>query len=251
MSETQPVPWVLFALGREALEVRRRWRRIAPVPGPGRAWLGERAGLQVLFAETGIGAHAALATLRGLLQRGNIPSLLVSAGFAGGLEPGLQVGAVLRAREVADENGNVWPCVTGGEVASGRVLTVNRLVNTPAQKRELGQRHGAQVVDMESAALARACSRHGLPFGCVRAISDDVNTSLPADLARCIPGGRPRLAALLALLLRQPGRVGSLCRLARDSRRAARALAGTLEDLLRTEPPPPAPGSAPRSGFAR
>ena len=59
-----------------------------------------------------------------------------------------------------------------------RLLTTGQLIGNPEDKRSLGRKHEAAAVDMESATVARMCSRKGVPFGCVRVISDRADTPL-------------------------------------------------------------------------
>jgi hypothetical protein len=106
------------------------------------------------------------------------------------------------------------------------------MVTDPGEKRALGERYGAAAVDMETAAVARACGRAGVPFGCVRAISDDVDTPLSPRLAALLAGGRVSPLRLLGQVARAPGLVGELWRLARQTRLAARQLGRALGELL-------------------
>jgi hypothetical protein len=112
------------------------------------------------------------------------------------------------------------------------VLTVPRLVGDPTEKRRLGEEHGAAVADMESAAVARACQAKGVPFGCVRAVSDEVDTPLSPRLVSLLAGGRVSALRLLGAVLRSPSLLGSLWRLGRDTRHAGERLALALGELL-------------------
>jgi adenosylhomocysteine nucleosidase len=204
-------PWVLFALEREAAPFRR-----LGIPG-------------VRIGVTGVGARAARAAVRRLFAAGT-PGPVVMAGFAGALRPGLAVGDVLRPAEVVDGAGRCWPAAPPW-ADTGRLLTVHRLVGEPAAKVELGRRHGADIVDMESAAVADECAWHGIPFAAVRAVSDDAATRLPPALAGVLASGRVRPFRLAKVLLRQPWLASHLWRLARDTRKAAEALAEALAEL--------------------
>src|SRR5262245_48068489 len=195
-------PCVLFALSREARPFCRTFAVRRPVLAPCPAWLcGTAPGVLVL--ETGVGAERARRALAWLAEehlRGR-PVAVVAAGFAGGLRPQRRVGGVVSAREVGDEQGRAWPTgLFAG--ADARVLTVGRLVGEPAEKRRLGQAFDADVADMESAALAEDCARRGLPFGCVRAVSDDVDTTLSPRLLGLVEGAGVSATAVLTGVLR-------------------------------------------------
>jgi adenosylhomocysteine nucleosidase len=102
-------------------------------------------------------------------------TLLLSAGIAGAIAPGLKVGDVGRIREVVDvATGKRYP-TTGGEW----VLATSQDVSDATEKRELLREYGADVVDMEAAAVAQVASERGLQFAAVKAISDDARFVMP------------------------------------------------------------------------
>ena len=75
-------------------------------------------------------------------------------------------------------------------------------------------------MDMESGAVAEAAAHAGMPFLVVRAISDPAEFSPPSILLGAVRrDGSADLARLLPLLLRRSVTLGTLLRLAVDSRR--------------------------------
>jgi hypothetical protein len=106
------------------------------------------------------------------------------------------------------------------------------LVTDPDHKRRLGEESKAVAVDMESATAARICRQQGIPYGSLRAISDDWNMPLSSVLADLAPGGRVRWGHLLWALLRSPRLAGELWRLAGQTGTAARELGLGLGELL-------------------
>jgi adenosylhomocysteine nucleosidase len=113
-----------------------------------------------------------------------------------------------------------------------RILTTDRLISDPIEKKRLGERHQADVVDMESAAVAEVCARAGIPFLAVRAVSDTVETRLSSELVNLLSGGRVSSWKAAAAILRRPRLLGEFLRLARDTRRASQNLATVLVRLL-------------------
>jgi len=238
-------PCVLFALGREGQSFRRRLRRQESFSqAPCWATFFTHASQRVLVVETGIGPEKADVALDWLLRRprlGNVayvPKLIIGAGFAGALQDHLHVGDVVLATEVVDSHGTAWP-TTWRESEPlrvprhrGRILAVPHLVGDPSQKRTLGEKFQALAVDMESAALARRCHDERVPFVCIRAISDDVRTALSPRLVHLLGTGRVSPWRLLAALVRSPGLVRELWRLARATRVAHEQLANFLIELL-------------------
>jgi len=236
-------PCVLFALHYEAHRFLRVFRPRRRVPGaPVRAWWCERNGRSVLVLETGIGPDRAAAAVAWLLEGGargapaQRPPFVLAAGFAGGLQPGLGVGAVVTATEVTDGQGQVWPVPWPTTVRlrshPGRLLSVPRLVGCPHEKQALGQRHQALAVDMETATVARLCAERGVPLGCLRVISDDAHTRLAPQLVTLLSGERISPLRTLLAVGRSPGLTSDLWRLARQTRRAAQVLGVALADVL-------------------
>jgi adenosylhomocysteine nucleosidase len=234
---------VLFALDRESSPFRQIFsdqQRCADAPC--RAWRCGRGTQTVMVVETGVGAAK---TQRALdwLQSWDAPrdarQLLIAAGFAGALDRALQIGGVLVAREVVGPDGTVWPTTWPdanlaweGSAKTGRLFCSPRLIGDAKEKKMLGEAHRVQAVDMESATVAQFCARHGMDFGCVRAISDDVDTSLSPHLASVLGGGQVSIPRLAWTLARHPSVIGPLLKLARATHQASHSLARSLDFLL-------------------
>jgi nucleoside phosphorylase len=172
-----------------------------------------------------------------LLDQPNFPKLIISAGFSGALCAGLNIADIIVATDVIDEGGGSWPAPWPEQIARdtfqrGKILTVSGTVAQPHEKLALGQKHDAIAVDMETAIVARICSERGIPFGCVRAISDDVYTPLSADVDYVIVNGRVSGWRLLWRLLCRPRFAAELWRLAKHTRLAADRLAVALCQLI-------------------
>jgi hypothetical protein len=182
--------------------------RVAACATAAEARADRRAGLKA--ALVGIGA-----------TRGVPEGRLVSFGLAGGLN-GLEVGTIVDATRVVAEDGTVlWegPGLGIAGAQAGTVLALDRIADTPEERRSLHERTGADVVDMESGVLAAT----GRLDGCVRAVSDTPERTLGTLANAVTPDGRPRLTGLAAALVREPG---ATVRALGDVRRALRALGG-------------------------
>ncbi len=235
-------PCVVFALGREAMFFRRKRPRRRAFPGaPVRAAFHGDGSRTILLLESGVGASAMEIALSWLLSGPPLdgvpyrPSLVLSAGFSGAVVAGLNVGDLILASEVCDADGvcrpATWP-VGGSSFRRGRILTVPNLIGAPEEKRRLGERSGAVALDMETAVVARLCGEAGVPFGCLRVISDDVDTYLSESLLGVLRDGRVGPGRLAAAVLRRPMLVAELTRLGAHTRTAARRLSEGLEEML-------------------
>jgi adenosylhomocysteine nucleosidase len=241
-------PCLLFALSREAQFLRRQFPAQEWFPGaPCRAQFCGPAWLSVLVVEMGIGPQRTEKALTWLLNRplmGNVPyrpKVVIAAGYSGALCEGLQIGDIVLATEVVDADGHCWPTTWPPEPLTGewqpplhrgRLLSMPQLVSPPDDKRTLGDRYQAVSVDMETAVVARLCRQHEVPFACVRAISDAVDTALSPQLVALLEGERIAPVRVLEALVKQPGLAGELWRLARHTRHASRQLARALGELL-------------------
>ena len=145
---------------------------------------------------------------------------LVSFGLAGALVPGFAPGELVSARRIVDEEGRtLWegrPLALPG--AREVVLCgAARVVDDPADRAGLADRTAAQVVDMESAALAAG----GSLVGAVRAVSDSAERPLGRLASAAKPDGGVDWAALARAFATEPR---TSVRAALDGRRALAAL---------------------------
>ncbi len=215
---------VVAALAAEA-------RALGPPPKS-----GEYSALEdgMLVAVSGIGSAAAQGAARRLIAAG--ATSLVSWGLAGGLDPGLEAGAVCLPRVVVAADGTRFPTTRSwreslasslaahAHVESGNLLTAALPIDTVDAKQALYLATGAAAVDMESSAVAQVAEAHGLPFIAVRVIVDTARDGLPQAVARASRAGRVQVGRLLLGLIRSPLQLGALLRLARRYRLAARSL---------------------------
>ena len=164
------------------------------------------------------------------------PTLLVSFGFAGGLDPALPPGALVCPGRYHLDDGTVQPLdplwrrrlvAALPQAHDGTIAAVNAAVTTCAGKRALAEQ-GCHIADMETAALAEVATERGLPLIVLRAVCDPAHRPVPAAaLALLAPGGGLRWKVLPGVLPDLP----AMARLGMDSARAGRRL-GTAADAL-------------------
>ena len=172
---------------------------------------GTIAGRRVAWCVAGAGAAAAARATR-LLVDGHRPAAVISAGFAGGLDPALARGSVVlprRAISIAGEPPHelvAVPSSAGTSAADVAIVSVDRVVTTARAKRQLAEATGAAVVDLETHSIAGVARDRGLPCGSVRVISDDASQDLPPEIATLVEpaSGMRRLGAALAAIGRRP-----------------------------------------------
>ena len=111
-------------------------------------------------------------------------------------------------------------------------LVSSATVANHAEKQRLASTTPAALVDMEAAAIARLAAARAIPFFCVKGISDGYTDQLP-DFNRFISeNGRFHLARFVVFALQHPSYWPALIRMGENSKKAARAIAVNLLDLL-------------------
>jgi hypothetical protein len=133
---------------------------------------------------------------------------------------GLEVGTLIDATRIVDEDGTVlWEGAGLGLAGArrGTILALDRIADDAAERRRLRDATGADAVDMESGILAAT----GRLEGCVRAVSDTPMRPLGPLVEAVSPSGRPRPTGLAKALAREPT---ATLRALGDVRRALRRL---------------------------
>ena len=196
------------------------------------------AGISII--ETGEGMKNAADALGRWFEKNNA-SAVVATGFAGALSPQLQIGDMVIAREIHAGNqvisvkeSNLLRAVERVKIDNraihfGVAITVDQIIVTAEAKRRLAEgfaRNEIACVDMESFAVAQECSRRGIPFLIVRAITDAMNEDLPVDFNRCrAADGRINSLRVMRAALARPRAIKGWSRLMERSDFCADSLA--------------------------
>jgi len=203
---------VCFAMAEEARPFRRQ--------------AAARSGLEVLV--TGMGRHHTERAVGAAFAR-RLPSLVLTCGFAGGLDPALQLNDVV--------------CGTPDAVLDQRLRALgarpvrfhcaDRMLVTAREKTALREQTGAEAVEMESHWIHELARTAGLPCATVRVISDVATEDMPLDFNRLTTADlRMNYAKLILALIQSPALVPALLRLQRQTQSAAQTLAAFLQRLL-------------------
>lgn len=152
---------------------------------------------------------------------------LVSIGFCGGLQPWLGACDIFVATEVM--GAAALQPASPKPFKTGKLLSIDRVVSSAAEKAELGK-SGADAVEMEAAAVAARAQQYNIPFYAVRVVTDVWNESFALDFnAMRSSDGRFSRAKIIAAGLRRPATVfPELIKLNMRTKRAAQALGDFL-----------------------
>ena len=122
--------------------------------------------------------------------------------------------------------------------AKGRLITVDRVVLRAVDKSEMHRSYQADLVDMESSAVAAVCQAKLVRFLSIRVISDDAHHDLPHEVAAIMnPSGVYRVGATLRSLWRRPSSVKDFWKLYEHSIEAADRLSKFIIRCLDDLPP--------------
>jgi adenosylhomocysteine nucleosidase len=156
--------------------------------------------------------------------------LVISTGWAGALKEEFATGRAFRVSGVIDaRTGERFQVAAWAEECW---LVTSAKVADEAAKRRFATTYGAGLVDMEAAGVARLAAIRGIPFYCVKGVSDGFRDQLP-DFNRFISAkGQFQLWGFILYALLRPWRWPTLVRIGENSRRAAEGIAESLLDIL-------------------
>jgi adenosylhomocysteine nucleosidase len=212
-----------------------------------------KSGISILI--TGIGRKNAEQSVREFLSV-NSPKLVLTCGFAGGLNPDLKLGDVVfeifprssRGDEAQIKIGNRQSAIGNQSEPSyvgcydklaavgakpAKFFCADRIATTVAEKKKLRAETGADAVEMESEVIYAICRERGIPCATVRVISDTASEDLPLDFNQLSkPDKSLDYGKLAWAIARSPGKIGALLKLQKRTRFAGERLADTLSKLL-------------------
>ena len=181
---------------------------------------------------TGIGRKNAAENMRDAIARVR-PERVITAGFAGGLNPDLKCGTVVYEQ---DFDAGFGPELEDLGAAPAKFHCHRRVAITAQEKAALWRDTGADAGEMESSVIRTICREFHIPSATIRVISDDATQDLPLDFnALMTSEDRINYLKLLGAVLSKPSRIPKLIQFQHHTIGAARKLGAVLEELLRAE----------------
>jgi adenosylhomocysteine nucleosidase len=166
---------------------------------------------------------------------GCAPQLVLTCGFAGGLNPDLKLGEVvfeISESQPSTFNLQLSTRLLAAGAKPAKFFCADRIATTIVEKKKLRIETGADAVEMESEAIHAVCREHGIPCATVRVISDIASEDLPLDfnvLAK--PDSSLDYGKLFWVVAKSPWKIGGLLRLQKNCRFAAERLAEVLAKI--------------------
>lgn len=215
---------MVAALEREVKGLIRSWSRIERENEGRKFAFFERDEMVVVCG--GIGAECARRAAEAVIVLYR-PERVESVGFAGALDESLHIGDIFRPAVVVDaRDGSRFE--TGDGQGDGLLVTFMAVAGAE-QKAKLAQAYKARAVDMEAAAVLTAARAHGITFGATKVISDGLDFEMPRMAGFIGADGRFKAASFAVYAALSPWLWGEVAILARNSSKAAKALAAHLE----------------------
>jgi len=233
----------VFALGIESGCFEDMLQGAITVRGNGFAVReGGLRGRRIAIILAGAGENNARRAAKVLIE-GHRPDRVISAGFAGGLSPGLKRNDILSADRRFNADGgelsvelppSVSATVNQPGVHRGTLLTLDHVVRLPQDRQSLFQRTGALGVDMETFAVAEVCAAHQVAFSSIRVINDTADDALPRDVEHLLAQktAAARLGAALGAVWRRPSSAKEMYQLRENALVASGRLAKFLADQI-------------------
>jgi nucleoside phosphorylase len=224
------------------------WQLVAREPF--RVFRQRSGGKECLLVETGMGQKQLRKALELGLKSDSF-DLILSTGFAGSLWQQFSVGQVLLGERFV-----LWQPSSNPEVAEtlhfrpatqldhfcceyqvekAQIVTVEQTQNKMAISQLVAPI--PSIMDMESTLVAQTAFQKGIPFICLRSISDALGDEIDYSLdAISDAGGRVQIAKVLRTVINKPALMGSFYASWQRSRKAAHNLAVVLTALLNLPP---------------
>ncbi len=205
-----------------------------------RGWAHERRGVVELWswkfdegewvaACGGAGVDAATRVFAEV-EKDGAADLVISVGWAGALTQALETGRAYGASGVIDaRTGERFRVAIWSEE---RWLVTSPIVANEAEKHRLAATYKADLVDMEASAIGRLAQMRGIPFYCIKGVSDGFGDKLP-DFNRFIRSdGQFDLTGMVLFSILRPWYWPSLARMGENSRKASRSIREAVLDFL-------------------
>jgi adenosylhomocysteine nucleosidase len=230
---------IVHATAMEVAPFLARCERVRKYTGGDLVFRGGLLGqIRVALAESGMGPKPARRATQALID-GHSPTWIVSAGFSGALQTGMKLGDIVVADSIVDASGVgatidlKMPANPAAGLHVGKLLMLDRIVPTVAEKKSLGEQFGAIAVDMESLAVAKICREAKTKFLAVRVISDDLSADLPKEILSVVnSSGTVRWGAIAGAIFKRLGSAQDLWRLREQATGAAERLATFLDGVV-------------------
>jgi adenosylhomocysteine nucleosidase len=199
---------------------------------------GQIHGRSVAVFHTGVGEKSCRTRIENFLRQQQF-KYLISAGFAGALDPELRVGNLLLSENFSSPELLDSPRLdfAEGGLFVGKLATVAVIVDSKSERDRWAAESGAAAVDMETEFIAAACAAHRIPMLSLRVMSDTPAEPFPTppSVLFDLEKQKTNFARLARYLVTHPGAVMRLNAFRRRIAHARQSLTNALDKLLRVD----------------
>ena len=182
-----------------------------------------------IAACAGVGVNAAKRAFEEIEKDGAIDSVF-SIGWAGALREEFATGQAYRVSGIIDaRTGERFSAA--GQSAECWLVTSDRVADQ-ADKRQLAITYGAGLVDMEAAGVARQAAMRGIPFYCIKGVSDGFSDELPDFNAFISMNGQFQSVRFIFFAMLRPWHWPALMRMGKNGQKSAQGVAESVLDIL-------------------
>lgn len=219
------------------MEVRPIVKKLSLRRVPGRRpplYRGVLGARRVAACVTGMGTELATAGMEALFADVDV-ALVVVVGITGAVEDETPIGTLVLPETVVNgaSGARFRPAALGRGTPRGTMWTTDVLTTDLDLIAGL-RASGVVALDMETAAIAEACEKRGVPWSVFRVISDRATDgSVDEEVFRLSnQDGSPNWAAVGRYVVRHPGRLARMARLAKNAGLATTAAADAAIDAV-------------------
>ena len=226
---------VTFALPAESKNFVSRLQNKHRAQAGADATRGQLGSQSVTIFHTGVGRRIAQKRLTEFLGHQSF-ELLISSGFAGGVDYELCVADLFLGENVSDPEllASAQQRLRHLRPHVGKIFTSSGIIHSVEKRMEVARDRRADAIDMESDVIAQTCAERGIRMLSLRAISDTTREPFPAppDVLFDIDRQKTHFTSLAAHFLTKPAAIGGLIRFNRQIGRARERLADALTILI-------------------
>ncbi|MCL2660651.1 MAG: nucleoside phosphorylase [Acidobacteriaceae bacterium] len=220
---------ILAALPGELKPLVKDWKQVKTATSKSRRWLSENGANQWIAVCAGMGADAARRAFAEAESDGAL-DMVMSVGWAGALCDSVAAGKAYIPGVVIDAQTGERFALKQGETA---LVTTARVADAKEKQRLAEAYPEAGLVDMEAATVARLAAMRGIPFMCIKGVSDAVDARLPDINPHIDAMGHLRMLTFISAVAFKPRSWPALIHLGRNSARSAETMRGLILEFIK------------------
>ena len=191
---------------------------------------------EVEILHSGVGTRTCQQRVEKFLRSQNF-RFLISSGFAGAVAEGLNLGDLLLAKNFSQPEllSAARQVLQGRPIHTAKLFTAPAVIDSQSERDAIAKSADAAAVDMETSAIAEACSTRGIALLSLRIITDTPHDPLPAppNILFDINRQRTPFLRLAGYAVTNPAVIGRLLRFHQQIAHARETLAEAIVNLIR------------------